>query len=793
VAKETGCTADIHGDDSIPGAMNPTDLLESWLSRTRLPTGTLMGIALFLGFLATGINAFIQHLQITAHHLARFQSQANVALEQAAERMQSDVALLQGGVALYGASTAVEREDFRAYVQALGLAENFPGVATVGFAPHVAHRDLPTLVDRAARQGVAGYEVRAWGSGEATGPFHAPVWFAEPYAGLNARLLGRDLLTDPALAESLSLARRSGMATMSGQVVLDGENGEDPLPSVMLLFPVFEKGQPHITEAQREAAILGYAFVVLRVSDLLAGMGAELGVDLEVFDGPDMAPAKLLFDTDRHRIVGGGYPGRFAERHEIRTFAQRTWTWYTGSMPAFEAGIDYKLVYLMGGGGLLTTSLVALLIGYLGSRRQLAEKRAHVVTERLRERNQALWNTINELEYQKSVLDIHAIVSITDYKGDITYVNDKFCEISGYSREELLGRNHRLVNSSRHPKAFFDLMWATIVSGEVWQGEICNRSKDGREYWVKTTIVPFLDENGVPERFVSARTDITALKKARDELQRHRDNLHELVEARTREAMLAKEQAEAAYRAKSQFLANMSHELRTPIHAVLSYSELGESKADRVDFTGDKARHYFQRIHQSGQRLLGLINDLLDLSKMEAGHMRYQMGPADMHQVIGRVGDDLAGLMSAKGLRLDISPCPPGHPVVFDPVRMEQVVVNLLSNAIRFSPDGGCILIRCEEIQMPGRRADDLPSAGLRVSVSDQGPGIPADELESIFEKFVQASHSRSGAGGTGLGLAICREILHAHRGRIWAENLPDGGAQLVFEFPCHLPATHTA
>ncbi len=770
--------------------MSPSDLLESWLRRSRLPTGVLMGMALLLGVLATGINAFIQYRQINAHHQARFQTQANVALEQAGERLQSDIALLQGVVALFDASTAVEREDFRAYILALGLAENFPGVTAVGYLPHVAHRDLPGLTARAEREGLGGYGVRPWSGATPGGPFHAPVWYAEPFSGDNMRLLGKDFMTAPVLAEALEAARRSGQVAMSGPVRLTAAEDDALPPAVMLIYPVYQRGQARFTEAQRRQAVRGYVFVALRVSDLLAGMGAELGVDLEVFDGQGIRPENMLFDTDRHRLVGGSYPGRFAERAETRVIAQRPWTWYLGSLPSFEAGIDYRVVYLLVGGGGLTTGLVALLIGYLGSRRKLAEQRARAMTERLRERNQALTDTINELEYQKSVLDNHAIVSITDYRGDITYVNDRFCEISGYRREELLGRNHRIIKSARHPKAFYDLMWSTIASGDIWQGELCNLTRDGREYWVKTTIVPFVDENGVPERFVSARTDITALKKAQEELRQHRDNLHELVEARTREAILAKEQAEAAYQTKSQFLANMSHELRTPIHAVLSYSELGESKADREDFSGDKARNYFHRIHQSGQRLLGLINDLLDLSKMEAGRMRYEMRPAEMGEVFRRVGDDLSGLLVAKGVQLELARCPPQSRAVFDPVRLEQVVINLLSNAIRFSPEGGVIHIACETIEIPGRRAGDPAGPGLRVSVSDQGPGIPPAERESVFDKFVQASHSRNGAGGTGLGLAICREIINAHRGRIWAENAAEGGARLVFEFPADLPAS---
>jgi len=752
-----------------------------------------MGTVLLLGALVTGINAFLQYEQINTYHQERFQSQTQVAVEQAGDRIQNVIALLQGMVALFDSSQTVSRTAFHSYILAMDLEHNFTGVVAAGFLPHLRSQQLPGLAAQAAKEGLPGYEVRPWAVGESMADIHTPIWFLAPSAGSNAALLGKDPMSNPDLAQVLALARDSGQASMSGQVAQMNSPDESLISTVMLVFPVYQTEMPHFTTEQRRQTIRGYVFVAVHLAELLAGVGGELGVDLEVFDGPRVDTGKMLFDTDLHRLTDGGYRNRFAEKVETRVFAQRAWTWYEGSLPSFEAGIDYRLIYLIVVGGVLTTTLVVILIGYLGRLRMLADSRARDMTVRLRQHNTTLSNTINELEYQKMVLDSHAIVSITDYRGDITYVNDKFCDISGYRREELVGQNHRIVKSTRHPKAFYDLMWSTIVSGDIWQGELCNLTKDGREYWVKTTIVPFLDENGVPERYVSARTDITALKKTRDELQQHRDHLHELVQSRTQEAYKAKEEAEAASMAKSQFLANMSHELRTPIHAVLSYSELGEAKADREEFSGDKARNYFHRIHQSGQRLLGLINDLLDLSKMEAGHMHYEMRPASMHDVFNRVRGDLAGLLETKGLHLDLDGCQPEAKAVFDSVRIEQVVINLLSNAHRFSPQGGHIKVHCQTVDMPGRRSTDTVVAGLQVSISDQGPGIPPLELESIFEKFTQASHSKSGAGGTGLGLAICREILSAHRGRIWAENVAGSGARFVFEFPVDLPPSETA
>ena len=245
----------------------------------------------------------------------------------------------------------------------------------------------------------------------------------------------------------------------------------------------------------------------------------------------------------------------------------------------------------------------------------------------------------------------------------------------------------------------------------------------------------------------------------------------------------AKELAEAANAAKSEFLANMSHELRTPMHAILSFAQLGRKK-----LTGEesKADQYFQRIHDSGKRLLNLINDVLDLSKLEAGRMVMEPGENDIAQIARLCAEELEGRVAEKHLCLEVA-APECSPLAWaDRFRIGQVVTNLLSNAIKFTPEGRAIRIRFADDTLPaGRRQGDqgaLPA--LRCTVADEGVGIPEDELDTIFDKFVQSSGTKSGAGGTGLGLAICREIVGAHQGRIWAENGAQGGASFHFVLP---------
>jgi signal transduction histidine kinase len=233
----------------------------------------------------------------------------------------------------------------------------------------------------------------------------------------------------------------------------------------------------------------------------------------------------------------------------------------------------------------------------------------------------------------------------------------------------------------------------------------------------------------------------------------------------------AKDWAEAASRAKSEFLANMSHELRTPMHAVLSFAELGERKAEAEPL---KAVHYFGRIRSSGQRLLQILNDLLDLSKLEAGKMRYDFRPLQLAAVVRDVAEEFAPLIRQQNLQLRLELDEAVPDVRADALRIGQVLRNLLSNAIKFSRAGGVVCMRVG-INALGR---------VELLVEDEGVGIPEHELGTIFDKFTQSSKTKTGAGGTGLGLAISREIVEAHHGDIRAENRQGGGARFMVVLP---------
>jgi PAS domain S-box-containing protein len=364
---------------------------------------------------------------------------------------------------------------------------------------------------------------------------------------------------------------------------------------------------------------------------------------------------------------------------------------------------------------------------------------------------------LRELNDLKAALNEHAIVAITDPQGRITFVNDKFCAISKYSREELVGRDHRIINSGFHPKKFMRDMWTTITNGRVWRGEIRNRAKDGSFYWVNTTIVPFLNEQGKPRQYVAIRTDITDRKNAEETIRRLNTELEERVIERTAELVAANKELEA-------FSYSVSHDLRAPLRAADGFS-----LAVLEDFGSqlpEQGRRYLQNIREATQRMGVLIDDLLAFSRLGRAPLNKQ--EVDTANLVSEVLGDLKA--EREGRRIDLrigelAPC------AADPALLKQIWLNLLSNALKYTRKREVALVEVGCKPASGENA---------YFVRDNGTGFDmryADRLFGVFQRLHRAEEYE----GNGVGLALAQRIVHRHNGHIWAEAAIDRGATFYF------------
>ncbi|MDF1875382.1 DUF3365 domain-containing protein [Sulfurimonas sp. SAG-AH-194-I05] len=340
-------------------------------------------------------------------------------------------------------------------------------------------------------------------------------------------------------------------------------------------------------------------------------------------------------------------------------------------------------------------------------------------------------------EYKRAV-DMGTIVSKADKNGTITYVNDAFVEISGYSRAELIGKPHAMIRHEDMPQEIFADMWSKILNKEVWQGDIKNKTKHAGEYYVHATIIPILDENDALVEFLAIRYDTTSL--------------HQAIKT-----------ANAAEKTKGEFLANMSHELRTPLNAIIGFSQIIQrrKKADEKDAT------YISKIQLSGQNLLTLVDSILDFSKIEEGKMEFLPSEIDIFDLFTEVSILIESQAFKKNIKITLNGFNKGDTLFADKQLLKQALLNILSNSVKFTPENGKITISYKK-----------ENKKHLFSIEDNGIGIAPDDLENIFMPFKQGtSAKRTEAKGTGLGLAITNKIItELHNGTIHVQSEENKG-----------------
>ncbi|AGA34059.1 PAS protein [Thioalkalivibrio nitratireducens DSM 14787] len=362
-------------------------------------------------------------------------------------------------------------------------------------------------------------------------------------------------------------------------------------------------------------------------------------------------------------------------------------------------------------------------------------------------------------------------IVIANLDAEIEYVNEAFERVTGYRRDEVVGENPRILHSGKTPESTYEALWSTVTRGEVWKGEFVNQRKDGSEYTEFAIVAPLRQPDGRITHYVAVKEDITEKKRVARELDRHRHHLEEMVERRTAELRDAREQAEAANRAKSAFLANMSHEIRTPLNAIVGLTHLLRRDGVRPE---QVAR--LDRIDNAGRHLLSIINDILDLSKIEAGRLELETTDFHLSAILDNVASIIGDPAREKGLAIEIDPDAVPVWLRGDPTRLRQALLNYAGNAVKFT-DAGSITLRAELLE------ENEQGLQVRFEVVDTGIGVPEGELQRLFhEDFAQVANAGDRArGGTGLGLSIVRRLAEMMGGEVGADSEPGTGSRFWF------------
>ncbi|XPV70567.1 MAG: ATP-binding protein [Halarcobacter sp.] len=349
-------------------------------------------------------------------------------------------------------------------------------------------------------------------------------------------------------------------------------------------------------------------------------------------------------------------------------------------------------------------------------------------------------------EYQKAI-NASAIITRFDTKGKITYVNEQFLNISNYTNEELIGKPYNYLKHRDMEDEFFDSLWKKINNNEIWTGDIKNHDKSGKDYYTSTIIVPMLDFKDQISEYLSFSVDIT-------------EHIHSMQKAKNAEA------------SKSIFLATMSHEIRTPLNGILGFTKLLEHSN-----LPKKEANYVNIVNSSASSLLGVINDILDISKIESGKLELEKKEFNPFKEFEPVIELFVAKANEKNIDIlfYIDPNLPSK-IIADPLKIKQVISNLIGNAIKFTPNKGSISVR---IELEGKNEK---TAQVLFSVKDSGIGIPKDKQKTIFDPFSQVDSSVTRKyGGTGLGLSISSNIISVMGSKIELLSEDNQGSEFYF------------
>ena len=667
-------------------------------------------------------------------------------------RLHTYALLLRSGSAFLYATDSVTRKEWREFIEKTRIDKNLAGVQGVGYAVIIPENKLQKHYQQLQEDGFKENIVKLVGKRD----IYTSIIYLEPQKGRNLRAIGYDMFSEPVRRKAMELSRDSDQAILSGRVILVQESDKDVQFGTLMYVPAYRYGLPANTVEERRKAIQGWVYSPFRMNDLMYGILGHWDallldrIQLQVYDGT-ISDANLLFDSQAADSLAIGKTP-FQTFDQSVNFNGKSWILHFTQLR--ENYLSSKVRIILVSGiiiSILIMALFLLLFNTISQARLIAGDSTNKL-KKSEERFKKLLNSTAEAIYG------------LDMNGRCTFSNSSCIRMLGYATEEqLIGENmHELIhhsNADGTPLALddcrihnsFNTQKGTHVEDEVlWR-------KDGTcfpcEYWSYPLFI-----NGQIEGAVVTFFDITERKQSIEKINN------------------ARNEAEKANQAKSEFLSRMSHELRTPMNSILGFAQLLEM-GGKLNLQQKKAVGH---IHNSGKHLLNLINEVLEISRIEAGHLELILEPVLLQRVIREMLDFVKPLAAAREIKIAVLDATQDSLFVYaDRRHLKQVLLNLLSNAIKYNREGGTISLKSEIF--PANKAGVV---SVRIAITDTGSGILFSDIPKLFTPFERIGAEKTTTEGTGLGLAVVKKLINAMNGTIGVESVPGVGSTFWIKLP---------
>ncbi len=680
-----------------------------------------------------------QSLRTNEDRAARqqFQMLGEKVTEAIRKRLRDHEQILLGGAGLFDAVENVSREQWRTYVERLLLPDRYPGIQGVGFSQAIPQAERDAHVARMRAQGYPDYDIHPPGQRE----LYTSIVYLEPFLRRNLAAFGYDMYSEPTRRRAMQRAAQLGETSITGKVTLLQETHGKVQAGVLLYVPVYRPSAPLTTPEQRMQALRGFVYSPYRVEDLMRGIlrAADLPLALHIYASPGEEPEQLLYASSEAPEPGSA---RFRQLQQLELYGQ-TWTLRMDSRPEFDERFHSNEA-LVFGLGLGLSLLVFFLTSSLALRHSRAQALANEMTRHIRQSKHDL--RLSEERLSLALKGSNDGLWDLDLEAGSMFASPRAWEMLGYRPNELtcdLKLWERLTVAEDLAQQKARLAQTMLSNVDHFTTELRLQHKHGH-------VVPVLlrghiqrDPQGMAQRISGTLMDLTERKRV--------------------EQM------------KNDFVSTVSHELRTPLTSISG--ALGLIVGGALGSAPPTMQQMLEIAYRNSLRLGHLINDLLDMEKIAAGKMSFELREHSLGDLLEESLASNQALCEQHGVR-----CTLEHPtdvlVWVDGLRLQQVLGNFLSNAVKFTPEGGEI-----------RLHSSLRGTKVRISVTDQGPGIPEAFRSRVFEKFAQADASDSRQkSGTGLGLAITKELIERMGGTVGFDCVPGQGTTFWCELPIQIP-----